>query len=135
MYYLLSNLTVGSPVLITSEKITRTFEVSLRPDKKYEVLDKETGKEYAINIDSVETLTKKSYEEAEALEILIFIKEAFEKTLNMSYADISAALEKISEVYASPDWVIGEIENMTIGQLLDIFKSDEPVRIFKNFAD
>lgn len=136
MYYLLSNLTVGSPsVLVESEKITRTFEVGLRPDKKYEVLDKETDKEYAISIDSVESLTKRSYEEAEALEILIFLKETFEETLKISYADIAVALEKISEVYESPDWVIGEIENMTIGQLLDIFKSNEPVINFKNFAD
>lgn len=132
----LIDLEVGtSSTVITSKKIDRSFEVSLRVDGKYQVLDLATETSYAINTESIENLKEKNYEDAEALEILIFIKETLSEIFNISYADMTKAISKIAEVYESPSWVIGEIENLTIGQLIDLFKSPEPVKIFKEIAD
>ena len=121
-------------ILVTAENVQRSFEVSLRADNKYEVKDTETDNLHAIEVTAITSLTNKGFEDAEALEILIYLKDILDDILKTPYAKLAEKVKEISEVYPAPDWLIGQLENLTLADLIAIVNSDEPAVDFKKLV-
>ena len=121
----------GTTILVAANNVQRSFNVSLRADNKYEVIDTETDNLHAIDVTAVESLTSKGFEDAEALEILVYLKDILDGILKTPYAKLAEKIKEISEVYPAPDWLIGQLENLTLADLLAIVNSDEPAADFK----
>ena len=124
----------GTTILVAADNVQRSFEVSLRADKKYEVKDTETDNLHAIEVTAVTSLTNKGFEDAEALEILIYLKDILDDILKTPYAKLAEKVKEISEVYPAPDWLIGQLENLTLADLIAIVNSDEPAVDFKKLV-
>ena len=124
----LNELIVGQPAqLLTSEASQRSFMISLRRDEKYEVVDLDTDNDYAINVSAVNSLVGKGLEAVESLDVLIYLKNLTDEL----YVKLAKIITDISEVYPSPDYVVGEIKNLPITDLLLLVQSDEPEMKFK----
>lgn len=121
----------GTTILVAADNVQRSFNVSLRADNKYEVIDTESDNLHAIDVTAVESLTSKGFEDAEALEILVYLKDILDGILKTPYAKLAEKIKEISEVYPAPDWLIGQLENLTLADLLAIVNSDEPAVDFK----
>ena len=124
----------GSTLLVTADNVQRSFNVSLRADNKYEVIDTETDKLHAIDVKAVTDLTNNGFEDAEALEILIYLKDILDGILKTPYVKLAEKIKEISQLYPAPDWLIGEIENLTLEDILAIVNSDEPASYFKKLV-
>lgn len=124
----LNELIVGQPAqLLTSEASQRSFMISLRRDEKYEVVDLDTDNDYAINVSAVNSLVGKGLEAVKSLDVLIYLKNLTDEL----YVKLAKIITDISEVYPSPDYVVGEIKNLPITDLLLLVQSDEPEMKFK----
>lgn len=124
----LNELIVGQPAqLLTSEASQRSFMISLRRDEKYDVVDLDTDNDYAINVSAVNSLVGKGFEAVESLDVLIYLKNLTDEL----YVKLAKIITDISEVYPSPDYVVGEIKNLPMDDLLLLVQSDEPERKFK----
>ena len=124
----------GCSLLITSESAQRSFSVSLRADNKYEVIDTETDRLHAIDVKAVTDLTNNGFEDAEALEILVYLKDILDGILKTPYVKLAEKIKEISQIYPAPDWLIGEIENLTLEDIISIVNSDEPAMHFKKLV-
>ena len=83
----------GTTILVAADNVQRSFNVTLRADNKYEVIDTETDSLHAIEVTAVESLTSKGFEDAEALEILVYLKDILDGILKTPYTKLAEKIK------------------------------------------